>query len=308
MIHYITQFVSWLRIEKGYSPHTIDGYRRDVNEFYHFCEAPAHIEAMDSASVKRFTASLYAVNSSATIARKLSALRTFFRYLVREEVLRADPLVGIANPKMGKHIPNFLTVDEVFALLETPQPKDTFHLRDRAIMEMLYATGMRVSELVATDVADYERAAEVVLVKGKGRKERVVPYGRTAAEALGYYQGQRQGLIVARVSRGYEAEREAMFLNSRGTRLSVRSIERVIRMYGERAGIEVAVTPHGLRHSFATHLLEMGADLRMVQELLGHVSLSTTQKYTHVNVEHLTLVYDKAHPKAQLPDLGEENK
>ena len=307
MIHYIDQFVSWLRIEKGYSPHTIDGYRRDVDEFFRFCAAPAHIEAMDSAAVQKFTASLYTVNSGATIARKLSALRTFFRYLVREKVLHADPLVGIANPKMDKHIPHFLTVDEVFALLEAPEPKDTFHLRDRAIMEMLYATGMRVSELVATDVADYERSAEVVRVKGKGRKERVVPYGRTAAEALEYYQAERQALIVARVSRGHKAEREAMFLNSRGTRLSVRSIERVIHMYGERAGIEVAVTPHGLRHSFATHLLEMGADLRMVQELLGHVSLSTTQKYTHVTIDHLSLVYDKAHPKAQLADLGEEN-
>ncbi|MBM9510828.1 tyrosine recombinase XerC [Desulfogranum marinum] len=304
MIHYIDQFVSWLCLEKGYSPHTIDGYRRDVEEFYRFCEAPAHVDAMDSAVVKRFTASLYRVNSGATIARKLSALRTFFRYLSREGVLNADPLAGIANPKTGKHIPHFLTVDEVFALLEAPKPKDTFHLRDKAIMEMLYATGMRVSELVATNVADYERAAEVVRVKGKGQKERVVPYGRTAAEALGYYQAERQALIVARVSRGYEAERAAMFLNSRGTRLSVRSIERAIRMYGERASIEVPVTPHGLRHSFATHLLEMGADLRMVQELLGHVSLSTTQKYTHVNIDHLTLVYDKAHPKAQLSKLG----
>lgn len=307
MIHYIDQFVSWLRIEKGYSLHTIDGYRRDVEEFYRFCEEPAHIQAMDSASVKKFTASLYRANSGATIARKLSALRTFFRYLVREAVLHADPLVGIANPKMGKHIPHFLTVDEVFALLEAPEPKDTFHLRDRAIMEMLYATGMRVSELAATNVADYERAAEVVRVKGKGQKERVVPYGRTAAEALGYYQAERQALIVARVSRGHEPERAAMFLNSRGTRLSVRSIERAIRMYGERAGIEVPVTPHGLRHSFATHLLEMGADLRMVQELLGHVSLSTTQKYTHLNIDHLSLVYDKAHPKAQLSKLGEDS-
>lgn len=298
MIKNIEHFISWLTVEKGYSLHTVNGYRRDVIEYSRFAGSPETLDACTGESVKAFVASLYSVNTSATISRKLSSLRAFFRFLVREEVLAADPLAGISNPKVGRHIPHFLTVDEVFALLEAPSRQDSYYLRDLAIMEMLYATGMRVSELVNTDIADYDPSAEVVRVQGKGRKERIVPYGKPAAEAMGGYLVQREQMVSARVLRGYPAEREAMFLNSRGTRLTVRSIERLMRHYGERAGIAKTVTPHALRHSFATHLLEMGADLRTVQELLGHVSLSTTQKYTHVNVEHLTRVYDQAHPKA----------
>jgi len=300
MKHYIDQFTAWLEVEKGYSTHTINGYKRDVTAFFEFAgeDEPA-LEKLTRNTVQQFVATLYTTNSSTTIARKLSGLRTFFRFLIKEELLHSNPLSGINNPKLGSYIPQFLTVDEVFALLEAPRANDTFKLRDIAIMEVLYATGMRVSELVASNLADYDRVNQVVRVFGKGSKERLVPYGTPAAEALDKYYPQRESLITARITRGHPPEREAMFLNSRGTRLTTRSVERFIRMYGERAGIGVAVTPHALRHSFATHLLEMGADLRMVQELLGHVSLSTTQKYTHVNMEHLSMVYDKAHPKAK---------
>jgi integrase/recombinase XerC len=210
-----------------------------------------------------------------------------------------DPLAGVAVPKLAKYIPVFLTVDEVFSLLEEPGKQDTFRLRDCAVMELIYSTGMRVSEVVSGNMDDIDFATGMVRVKGKGSKERIVPFGNPAAEALHKWFHQRDQLTVDRIRRGHEAEREAVFLNSRGARLTARSVERLVSAYGERAGIGVRVTPHALRHSFATHLLEMGLDLRTVQELLGHVSLSTTQKYTHLNMEHLTKVYDKAHPQAR---------
>jgi integrase/recombinase XerC len=228
----------------------------------------------------------------------MSALRTFFRYLAREGHLFHDPLSGVAGPKLARHIPVFLTVDEVFSLLEEPGEQDSFKLRDRAVMELIYSTGMRVSEVVNSNMDDIDFATGMVRVKGKGSKERIVPFGSAAAEALQKWFPDRDKLTVDRIRRGHEPEREAVFLNSRGTRLSSRSVERLVAGYGVRAGIGVRVTPHALRHSFATHLLEMGLDLRTVQELLGHVSLSTTQKYTHLNMDHLTKVYDKTHPRA----------
>jgi integrase/recombinase XerC len=190
-------------------------------------------------------------------------------------------------------------VDEVFCLLDAPDRKESLGLRDRAIMELLYSTGIRVSELAGLDLDDLDFVDSMLRVVGKGNKERIVPFGRAADEAVQAYLPHRDQLILARAARGHEPERQALFLNNRGTRLTVRSVERMIREYGQRAGIQVTVTPHALRHSFATHLLEMGADLRVVQELLGHVSLSTTQKYTHVNMDHLTRVYDTAHPLAR---------
>ncbi|MDR2550840.1 MAG: tyrosine recombinase XerC [Desulfobulbus sp.] len=295
----IERFVTWLLAEKGYSPHTADSYRFDIVEFFRFCGEDADCSAITGAQVEAFVGSLYAVNASASVARKLSALRTFFRFLRREKIIVADPVAGVAGPKLGQHIPAFLTVDEVFALLEAPVASDRFWRRDRAMLEMLYATGMRVSELVGCNMDDIDFAAEMVRVRGKGNKERLVPFGRMAGEALALYRPERDNLTVARIQRGREPEREALFLNGQGSRLSARSVERSIQIYGLRAGIGVEVTPHALRHSFATHLLEMGADLRTVQELLGHVSLSTTQKYTHLNIDHLAKVYDQAHPQAR---------
>ncbi|HEB51239.1 MAG TPA: tyrosine recombinase XerC [Desulfobulbus sp.] len=296
----IDNFASWLLVEKGYSRHTVDSYVRDVMEFCRSAGEPADLSGLTADQVRAFVASLYGVNSAASVARKLSALRTFFRYLSREKVLDHDPLAGIANPRLARYIPTFLSVDEVFALLEEPTPgRDTFALRDRALMELMYSTGMRVSELVSRNMDDLDFSEGMVRVRGKGNRERIVPFGRAAAAALEAYFPQRQQLIRDRVSRGHVAERSALFLNSRGSRLTARSVERLVRTYGERAGIATVVTPHALRHSFATHLLEMGADLRVVQELLGHVSLSTTQKYTHVNMDHLNRVYDRAHPQAR---------
>ena len=301
MTSLVEQFISWLLVEKGYSPHTADGYQRDILEFLQFAGPSLEPAAMTPATVQAFVGSLYHRSASASVARKLSALRTFFRFLKREQVLAADPLAGVVGPKLGQHIPAFLTVDEVFALLEAPVVSDRYWRRDRAFLEMLYATGIRVSELVGINLEDVDLAGEMVRVRGKGNKERIVPFGRAAREGLEQYLPERQALCLARVQRGKPAEPNAYFLNGQGTRLSVRSVERLIQAYAHRAGIASTVTPHALRHSFATHLLEMGADLRTVQELLGHVSLSTTQKYTHINIDHLSRVYDQAHPQAKIP-------
>ena len=299
---HIEPFVAWLLVEKGYSPHTADSYRRDLREFIRFCGDDCAFDGVNAATVRSFVASLYTTNASASVARKLSALRTFFSFLRRRHGLGADPLAGVVGPKLGQHIPAFLTVDEVFALIEAPTAADRFCRRDRAMMELLYSTGMRVSELVAGNLTDFDWAEEMVRVRGKGSKERLVPFGRAAAEALQQYLPERRSLLVARAARGRADEERALFVNGRGSRLSARSVERFVQAYGLRAGIGVAVTPHALRHSFATHLLEMGADLRTVQELLGHVSLSTTQKYIHLNIDHLSRVYDQAHPQARRRD------
>ena len=294
----IQKFSNWLASEKGYSDHTVNSYRRDLLEFQGSLGVECGVEKIDQAHIRKFVVSLHGRNNSASVARKLSALRTFFKYLQRIEVIQTDPLEGIRGPKISKTIPVFLTVDEVFLLLETPGKQDTFMARDRAIMELLYSTGMRVAELVSRNIDDLDFDTEMLRVRGKGNKERLVPVGRPAKEAVMAWLPAREQLIIARAGRGREVEKEAMFLNGRGGRLTTRSVERMVKRYGERAGIVQTVTPHALRHSFATHLLEMGADLRSVQELLGHVSLSTTQRYTHVNLDHLAEVYDKAHPMA----------
>ncbi len=294
----IKQFTNWLETEKGYSSHTIDGYKRDLFEFIDGLDQDCTPAAISQSHIRQFIVSLHGRNNSSSIARKLSALRSFFKYLQRKEVIGKDPLEGIRGPKVSQTIPVFLTVDEVFLLLETPAEQDSFMARDKAIMELLYSTGMRVAELVSRNLEDLDFESEMLRVRGKGDKERLVPVGRPAREAVMAWLPQREALIVARAERGRKVEKEAMFLNGRGGRLSTRSVERMVKGYGERAGIAQAVTPHALRHSFATHLLEMGADLRSVQELLGHASLSTTQRYTHVTLDHLTEVYDKAHPMA----------
>ncbi len=295
----VDTFKRWLLVERGYSPLTAESYLSDINELYRYCRNNDNSDPFQTKTLRGFIASLHGKNSAASVARKLSALRTFFRYLLREKLIDENPLQGIANPKLVRYIPSFLTVDEVFCLLDAPDDRDSFAYRDQAVMEFLYATGMRVSELVACNCTALDFDTGMVTVMGKGRKERIVPFGRAAAEALHRYFPLRETLILARIERGHPPEREALFLNNRGSRLTARSVERFVGMYGRRAGIQVTVTPHGLRHSFATHLLEMGADLRTVQELLGHVSLSTTQKYTHVNMDHLTRVYDMAHPQAR---------
>lgn len=296
---YIDEFQRWLELEKGYSGHTVAGYLFDLQEFIKHIGEDEETDAVSSIHIRSFVIGLHGKNSSSSVARKLSTLRTFFKYLKRQKIVEADPVAGITGPRIGKKIPSFLTVDEVFLLLEEPRQKDRFMLRDKAILEFLYSTGIRVAELVSRNISDLDFALEVVSVRGKGDKERIVPIGRHAGEAVQAWLVQRDQLMRDRAERGRQIEKEALFLNGRGSRLTVRSVERLVKSYSQRCGINQTVTPHALRHSFATHLLEMGADLRSVQELLGHSSLSSTQRYTHLNLDHLTEVYDKAHPLSQ---------
>lgn len=296
---HIAHFIAWLRDEKGYSLHTVNNYRRDLQEFAVMTGPESAVASIDTAAVRNFVYSLHIRNKSSSVARKLSALRTFFKFLEREDVIRHNPMTSIAMPKQEQHVPVFLSVDEVFALLETPDQGTRWGLRDSAMLELLYSTGMRVSELVGCNVTSLDFANEMVRVRGKGNRERLVPMGREAVKALRAYGAAREELLRHRLQQGKNVDRKPLFLNSRGTRLSARSVERLVADYGRKAGINKPVTPHVLRHSFATHLLEMGADMRSVQELLGHASLSTTQMYTHLDMVHLMKVYDKAHPRAK---------
>ena len=296
---YIERFITWLTDEKGYSRHTVVNYRRDLLEFADEAGREIDVDSLDIPIIRNYVYSLNIKNKSSSVARKLSALRTFFKFLERENVIRHNPMGSISMPKQEQHIPVFLSVDEVFALLESPGPGETYGARDRAILELLYSTGMRVSELLSCNMASLDFDSEMVRVKGKGNRERMIPFGEQAIKTLRTYFVEREELLRNRLQQGKNIDKEAVFLNSRGTRLTARSIERLIAEYGRKAGIDKPVTPHVLRHSFATHLLEMGADMRSVQELLGHASLSTTQKYTHLDMVHLMKVYDKAHPKAR---------
>ena len=293
----ISLFCRWLENEKGYSPHTISGYRRDLLEVSAQQGAQISTGELSSADVRAYVIGLHGRNGSSTVARKLSSLRSFFKFLQRQSIIATSPMDNISGPKVGKSIPNFLTVDQVFAFLDAPSESDRFRHRDRAILELLYSTGIRVAELVAADLDDLDLKGEMLRVRGKGNKERLVPVGRPAVEAIAAYQkGERTALLSERLARGKTVADKALFLNNRGGRLTTRSVERFVDKYGRRAGLQIPVTPHALRHSFATHLLEMGADLRSVQELLGHASLSTTQKYTHLTLEHLSRIYDASHP------------
>lgn len=296
---YLDLFGRWLTIEKGYSDHTADNYLRDINGFAAGIGEGISLVEIGAVQIKAFIYALHGVNKPSSVARKLSALQTFFRFLVQMKVVEHNPLVGIARPKQGQHIPVFLTVDEVFRLMDAPGGQDPFSARDKAILELMYSTGMRVAELVSLQRNSLDFEGEMVTVTGKGNRERLVPMGSPAVDALQRYFPQRQTLLETGAALGTVLDFDVLFVNHRGGRLTTRSVERLVSMYAERAGLLTLVTPHALRHSFATHLLEMGADLRLVQELLGHVSLSTTQRYTHLTVDHLMAVYDKAHPQAR---------
>ncbi len=295
---YLESFINWLETEKGYSANTVSAYSLDIMEFFKHCGQDHALADISTQQVRAYVFHLNSRNKSSSVARKLSGLRTFIKFLLRANIINHDPLALVSRPKQPRNIPIYLTVDEIFSLLSEPGAADSFAERDRAIMELLYSTGMRVAELASLDMVQLDLAEGMARVRGKGNKERLIPVGNPAVEALKKYFPLREKVLIARIKRGRPVEKEAVFFSGRGSRLTTRSVERLIKMYGRRAGILSRVTPHALRHSFATHLLEMGADLRLVQELLGHASLSTTQKYTHLNLNHMTEVYDKAHPLA----------
>lgn len=289
MERYIEKFIRYLEIEKNYSPHTILNYRLDLEDFSLFIKDTA-LDSIDYLTLRKYLALLKQKNlSNRTINRRLSALRSFFKFLTREGYLKTNPILSVASPKQEKHLPLFLTEEEVVKLIDSVIPKDEadkMALRDRAILETFYSTGMRISELVGTNIEDVDFISGVVKVRGKGKKERIVPIGEPAISAIRKYLDKR-GI-----------NNQAVFLNKNKTRITDRGVRDIVGKYIRIASIRRGISPHTLRHSFATHLLNRGADLRSVQELLGHASLSTTQIYTHLTTEKLKSVYDKAHPRA----------
>lgn len=289
MQRYVDKFMRYLEIEKGSSRHTIINYKADLKEFGAFL-GEKDIEAMDYLFIRQFLAHLRQKKlSRSSVARRLSCLRSFFKFLVREGLIKGNPLSGISTPKREKRLPLFMEEDEVAKLLESPT-NDLMGLRDKAILETLYSTGMRVSELVGMDIDNCDFIGGVVKVYGKGKKERFTPIGEEAIKTI------RRYLNASRNKR--PADKKAIFLNRRGGRLTDRSVRRIMDRYIKKTSLKEEISPHTLRHSFATHLLNRGADLRAVQELLGHANLSTTQIYTHVTTEKLKSTYQKAHPRA----------
>jgi integrase/recombinase XerC len=260
------------------------------------------IDTIDHHRIHAFLSTLHRHHKKSSIGRKLSAIKSFFRFLLREEIVARDPTLHIGSPKKDQPLPTHLTVDDMFRLLEAPAADTPAGIRDQAILEVLYSCGLRVSELVSLNWGDLDSSLEVVRVKGKGNKERIVPIGQKALAALARCREQIPALVGAKNRHLVTAEpvsaQTPVFLNSRGGRLTTRSVARFVSAYARTCGIALHTSPHALRHTFATHLLDAGADLRAIQELLGHASLSTTQKYTHVNLDRLMQVYDKAHPRA----------
>jgi len=302
----IERFLEHLRVERNASAHTIRSYASDLEQFRSFLwsegfhrdekKGDVRVEKIDHLAIRAYLSRLYREHKKSSLARKLAAQRSFFRYLVDEGLIKRSPAEIVATPKQEKNLPSFLSVDEVFALVEKPDPATPWGARDRAILETLYSCGIRVSELVGLSDGDADFHLGIVRVYGKGRKERIVPIGEKAIEALRAYLPRRDEVLARRKKSG---PRTPLFVNPRGTRLTARSVARILQKHVLRSGLLRKVSPHALRHTFATHLLDAGADLRAIQELLGHVSLSTTQRYTHVSMDKLMEVYDKAHPRAK---------
>jgi integrase/recombinase XerC len=298
----IQQYADHLRNERNVSAHTLRNYLSDLVQFQRFlierelCLAEkksVDVRKVDIYAVRAYLASLTKDRKKSSIGRKLAVLKGFFRYVVATHHIEKDPLLLINSPKQEKPLPKFLSVDDVFQLLGNIKLKSALDIRDRAILEVFYSTGIRVSELVGLNWSDVDFELGIVRVLGKGSKERIVPIGEMALDALRGYS------IEARKKWNLPCKGEnAVFLNHRGGRITARSVARLVEKHLKEVGIPVKVSPHGLRHTFATHLLNSGADLRVIQEMLGHASLSTTQRYTHLNLDQLTAVYDKAHPRA----------
>jgi len=287
MNRYIEKFISYLDIEKNYSKHTILNYRIDLEEFFKYIDKTP-IEKVEYLTLRKFLAHLRTKqHRPRTLARKLSTLRSFFKFFTREGFLRDNPATFLMSPKLDKPLPKFLSEDDMVKFIESPRTDNILDKRNRAILETLYSTGIRVSELVGLNIDDVDFIGNIAKVSGKGKKERLVPIGNKALKSIQNYLDSRK------------EKSNIMFLNKNGTRLSTKGVFDMTKKYIKLTSIQQNVSPHVLRHSFATHLLDRGADLRSVQELLGHTSLSTTQIYTHVSTEKLRRVYDQAHPRAK---------
>ena len=292
----LDRFIEYIRAARNASPHTVRGYASDIAQFVAFLEGdelgtnPADV---DSRIMRRYLARLQKQGiSKRSVARKLASLRAFFRHLLRKGLIEADPTTGLPSPKMEKRLPKFLRDEHIESLMQRPDVTQPIGFRDAAILETLYATGMRVSELVGLDLRDMDLSSGEIKVLGKGSKERITLIGRAAKEALVTWLNFGRGKLLA------DPRESAVFLNRNGGRLTARSINRLVDKYFGMVSDEMKISPHVLRHTFATHMLEHGADLRSIQELLGHASISTTQIYAHVSRERLKQVYEQAHPRA----------
>lgn len=286
MERYIEKFSRYLEIEKNYSPHTLLNYSLDLRDFSTFLKTGS-LEAVDYLCVRKYLVFLKERKlSTRSVARKLSALRSFFKFLVREGLMKENPLLAVSSPKMEKKLPLFLSEEEAAKVMDTGSRVSPADKRDHAALELFYSTGMRISELVSLNIDDIDFISGIIKVRGKGKKERMVPAGDTALSVLrGYLDSRNTGC-------------SAVFLNKNGRRITARGVRNIVKKYLRLAGVKQSASAHTFRHSFATHLLDRGADLRTVQELLGHANLSTTQIYTHLTTERLKNVYDKAHPRA----------
>ena len=302
----IEDFGVHIEIERNLSYHTRKNYLADLRQFKVFLEEndiPAkkdiagEIIDIDHMAIRAYLGSLYRENlKKVTIARKVTALRTFFSYLQRKGIMKDNPARMIQTPKTEKYVPVFLSVDEMFTLLKAKDPADVIGLRNKAIIELFYSSGIRLNELVGLNMRDVDYNQGLMKIRGKGKKERIVPVGEQAIAALKLYLGKRNEIVKRDIDNDSV---EPIFINREGTRLSTRGVARIIDKLVLSSGLRKKVSPHVLRHTFATHMMESGADLRAIQELLGHESLSTTQKYTSVTVGRLLEVYDKAHPRAK---------
>jgi len=301
---FIKDFGNYLEMRQGCSVHTRSSYETDVKQFAEFLRDKQYLpedygdgalDRIDPDMVRFFLATLYRRKlKKASIGRKIAALKSFFDFLVREGRITSNPVDMIQTPRCEKHIPVFLSVDEMFSVLGVGFKTDMKGFRDSAILELLYSSGIRLRELTGLNVEDMNLADGILQIRGKGKKERLVPVGAPAREALGKYVRH----FRAKTDAPYPGQ-TPVFINSKGTRIHPRTVERIVDKYAALCGIQKKISPHAFRHSFATHLLDMGADLRTIQEMLGHESLSTTQRYTAVSVERLMEVYDQAHPKAR---------
>lgn len=298
----LTQFFQHLKYERNVSPHTLRNYSSDLEQFKDHLlgiEKRMDIESkeVDRLTIREWMASLHGDHKKTSVARKLASLRTFFQFLIREGKLESNPAKMVATPRIERKLPNHLSIEDAVRFIETPDINTDLGRRDRAIIEFLYATGIRVGELVGINLADIDMRERVVRVTGKRNKQRMVPFGEPALQALLLYLDKTRGLFLKECPESKRDDR-ALFLHRRGGRLTTRSVGRLIDKYIKQCADIHNISPHSLRHTFATHLLDQGADLRDIQELLGHARLSTTQIYTQVSIEKIVEVYDRAHPKA----------
>jgi tyrosine recombinase XerC len=289
----IEEFLDYLEHQKGASPHTLAGYRIDLTQLAdHLARRKVRLSEADNVVLRGFLVELYQKRLTKTsAARKLAAIRSFFDFCVRRKWIGSNPARAIVTPRLDRRIPAFLSEEDIGKLLAAPSPDDALGLRDRAILEIFYAAGIRVSELVGIDLEDISQEERMIRIRGKGKKERIVPFGRKAAGSLEDYLRVRREFPL-------KLGTSALFVNARGGRLTARSVQRLVQKYFQRAALRLKISPHALRHSFATHLLNRGADLRVIQEFLGHESLATTQRYTHLDVQRLLEVYRKSHPRS----------